>query len=177
MNSPLLQVEYLGTAIALNNTKTPGIYSPDEALEYLQEENSLNIEQIRFLYDTLSVHTREGFLARVAKDMSVSPLRKSMLFQVAHYIDHDQSDDEISLRMALWIYYGLSQETPSIEAQRLWNRFIRKWLSETAPLESWINKWLSGEPWRFSWNERKRILTSLKVFFRVMPNSESQDEK
>jgi len=145
--------------------------SLEEAMKYLQEEKSTNIIKIQALYELVSVHVREDFLAKVAKskDNEVSPLRKSMLFQVAHYSINVLQGKDISMYMALAIYYGLQQEKTTVEISRLGDIFIRNGLPENAILESFIINGLSGAPWKFTGNERTKIITSLRTFYRSNP--------
>ena len=74
--------------------------------------------------------------------------------------------------MALAIYYGLKQEKTSLEISRLWDIFIRNGIPANAILESFIIEGLSAAPWKFTGNERTKIITSLRTFYRTMPTWE-----
>lgn len=71
------------------------------------------------LYELVAVHVREDFLAYVAKSKDITPLRKSLLFQAAHYVENNHNADNLSLYMTLAIYYGLQQEKTTLEISRL----------------------------------------------------------
>lgn len=119
MNQPTNNVAELAPLIEKREAEKPFPLSLEEAKSYIKTEPTVDFNRIQALYELVAVNVREDFLAYVAKSNDITPLRKSMLFQVAHYIENGPHVYNLSMYMALAIYYGLKQEKTSLEISRL----------------------------------------------------------
>ena len=144
------------------------ILNIEDGLRLIRLSQVLTIDQIKNLYDRLSAHLREDFLAEVARQSDISDQRKSMLFQSAHFIENIHNSDTISLYLILGIYYWSQQEDIPMEILRVYAQYIKRaWKVWLELCKSLIMDWLRSEPWKFSGNLRTQMITKLRVLGRA----------
>lgn len=75
--------------------------------ELLNSEKVLTIHNMKALYILLNITSREYMLAQLFHNSSISDVRKSLMFQSAHFVENGPNNRDLTLYMLLALYFGL----------------------------------------------------------------------
>ncbi len=141
--------------------------------ELLNSEKVLTIHNMKALYILLNITSREYMLAQLFHNSSISDVRKSLMFQSAHFVENGPNNRDLTLYMLLALYFGLRSGSSTWPEIIGLSRHVLWWKdskTNKAIADEWADSYLPylwKDPWKMTGEQRKHLKSTILSYFET----------